>query len=263
MKSYLYLSLLPESLIASMLPPEQFGTYMATGTTKQPHGQAMFLQIRRDFQSEDFDLAKADARCIPFPDGRPKNSVYLAIYRVLERIPLEAIESLWLVTAHGRCLELKPGQPPKKFPGKYHLYREICPVHPLIASSLNPLAFTAFITSPAQSIYVPKILFVELALNGLGDDPRTGRADNLPYNNIDHLRSCLTELASKQTKTVDRVAQQGIIYRCVKSGSGFFLGDQQRVIYFPYPNKEDFEGRYNVWWRCANDSELQYAAWSV
>ncbi len=257
MKSYLYLSLLPESLIASMLPPEKFGVYMATGTTKQPHGQAMFLQIRRDFQSRDFNFAQADARCVPHPDGQPKNSVYLAIYRVLERIPPDVIESLWLVTAHGRCLELKPAEPPQKFTGKFHLYREICPVQPLIASVLDPLAFTAFITDPARSIYVPKIFFVELDLSSMADDPLRGCGDNLPYNNVGHIRNCLTELSFKQTKTVDRVAQKAILYRCVKSGSGFFIGDQKKVIYYPYPSKDELEGRYNVWWRCANDSELQ------
>ncbi len=265
MKSYLYLSLLPESLIASMLPPEEFGIYLATGTTKQPHGQAMFLQLKRDFQSKDFDLAQADERCVPHPDGLPKNSVYLAIYRVLERITLDAIESLWLITAHGRCLELKQAELPKKFSGKAHLYREICPVHPLIGSSLDPVAFTKFITTPAQPVYVPKIMFVELELNGIADDPIGGRADNLPYNDLSHIRNCIAELDSKQIKikTVDRVAQQSILYRSVKSGSGFFLGDQKKVIYYPYPSKEDFEGKYNTWWRCANDSELHHAAWSI
>jgi hypothetical protein len=256
MRSYLYLSLLPESLIASMLPPEEFGVYMATGTTKQPHGQAMFLQIRRDFQSKDFALAQADGRCLPHPDGLPKNSVYIAIYRVLERIPLEAIESLWLVTAHGRCLELKQAEFPKKFSGKSHLYREICPVHPLIASSLDPLAFTKFITAPNQPVYVPKIMFVELELNGLADDPFGGCADNLPYDNITHIRSCIAELGSKQIKTVDRVAQQSVLYRCVKNGSGFFIGNQQKAVYYPYPCKDELEGKYNSWWRCANDLEL-------
>ena len=257
MKPYLYLSLLPEALIASMLPTEEFGIYMATGTVKQPHGQAMFLQIRRDFKSEDFKLIEAESRCIPHLDGKPKNSIYLSIYRVLEHVPVDAIESLWLVTAHGKCLEIKASfEMPKDSQGKLHLYREICPVTPLIASSLDPLEFTTFITNPANAIHVPKIIFVELALNGLADDPLGGSADNLPYNNIDHIRNCLKELNSKQTKTVDRVAQQEILYRCVKSGSGFFIGDQQKVIYFPYPSKEELEGKYHVWWRCAGGSKL-------
>jgi hypothetical protein len=256
MKNYLYLSLMPEALIASMLPPEEFGAYMATGTAKQPHGQAMFLQIKRDFISKDFALAQADERCVMHPNGLPKHSVYISIYRVLERISLEAIESLWLVTAHGRCLEIKRTESSKTFSGKSHLYRELCPVHPLIASSLDPLAFTKFITTQTQPIYVPKIMFVELELNGLADDPLKGHADNLPYDNITHIRSCLTELDSKKIKTVDRAAQQTILYRCVKSGSGFFIGDQQKVLYYPYPSKDELEGKYNVWWRCANGSEL-------
>ncbi len=263
MKSYLYLSLLPESLVASMLPPEEFGAYLATGTLKQPHGQAMFIQIRRDFQSRDFNLAEADARCVPHPDGRPKHSVYLAIYRVLERVPVDALESLWLITAHGRCLELKPTDPPRAYPGKAHLYREICPVHPLIASFLDPVSFTRFITDPAKPMHVPRIIFVELALSGLADDPQHGRADDLPYDNVDHIRQCLVELATKQTKTVDRVSQQTVLYRSVKNGSGFFLGDPQKILYYPYPSRDELESKYYVWWRCANDSELQHPAWSI
>jgi len=256
MKSYLYLSLMPEALIASMLPPEEFGVYMATGTAKQPHGQAIFLQIKKDFQSGEFDLAKADARCVAHSDGQPKHSVYLSIYRVLELIPMDAVESLWLVTSHGRCLEIKPSEPNIKLSGKFHLYREICPVHPLIASMLNPIAFTEFITNSAQSIYVPKIFFAELDLNGMAENPIEGKADNLPYSNISHIRNCLTELITKQTKTVDRAVQQDIPYRCIKNGSGFFLGDSHKVIYYPFPSKDDLEGKYNVWWRCACGSNI-------
>jgi hypothetical protein len=251
MKSYLYLSLMPEALIASMLPPEEFGVYMATGTAKQPHGQAVFLQIKKDFQTGEFDLAKADSRCVAHSDGQPKHSVYISIYRVLERIPLDAVESLWLVTAHGRSLEIKPTKAANKFDSKFHLYREICPVHPLIASMLNPVAFTEFITDAQQSIYVPKIFFAELELGDLANNPIEGKADNLPYSNIGHIRACLTELITKQTKTVDRAAQQNLPFRCIKQGSGFFLGDANTIIYYPFPSKEELEGKYNVWWRCA------------
>ena len=43
MSVYLYLSLIPEALIASMLPPLDFGTYLAIGTKKRTRGQAMFF----------------------------------------------------------------------------------------------------------------------------------------------------------------------------------------------------------------------------
>jgi len=263
MKCHLYLSLVPESLVASMLGPEEFGAYLATGTTKQPHGQAMFFRLRSDFASRDFNLADAEARCVPHADGRPKNSLYLAVYRVLERVPLDAIEDLWLVTAHGRSLTLKPAPAPASLPGKYHLYREIAPVHPMIASSLDPARFSNFVTDSSKGICVPRICFVELALGALADDPRHGRATDLPYHNIDHIRECLAEVDTKQTKTVDRVAQRAIIFRSVKSGSGIFVGDQGKTLFFPYPSRDDLEGKYNAWWRCANDSELTHADWVV
>ena len=251
MKSYLYLSLLPESLVASMLPPEEFGAYMATGTRKEPHGKAMFFQVRPDLLDDTFNLADADKLCVPHPDGQPKHSVYLSIYRVLERVPLKALGSLWLITRHGRALELKQSALPKAPAVKYHLYRELCPVQPVVASAHDPLEFTKFITDPSSRVSVPRICFVEFALAGLADDPKHGSAADLPYHNIGHIRNCLTELGPKQTKTVDRVPQREILYRCVQGG--FYVGDQQGTVYYPYPTLDELEGKYHSWWRSAND----------
>ena len=38
MEIYLYLSIVPEALIASMLPPEEFGKYYAVGNKKRTRG---------------------------------------------------------------------------------------------------------------------------------------------------------------------------------------------------------------------------------
>jgi len=45
MDVFLYLSLIPEALIASMLPPLEFGTYLAVGTKKRTRGQAMYFSL--------------------------------------------------------------------------------------------------------------------------------------------------------------------------------------------------------------------------
>ena len=258
MKTYMYLSMIPESLVASMLPPEEFGTYLATGTRKRPHGAAMFFQINEGFTSDYFDLSDLPRRCVPHADAQPKHSVYLGIYRVLEHMPLEAIGSLYLVTAHGRVLELARGEALPGPSGKYHLYQEICPVHPLIASSLDPEGFCRLITDPTRPISVPRICFVDLQLSGLADDPAHAPSGDLPYHNIDHLRDCLVELGrgdAKQTKTVDRISRQSFLFRSVRGG--FFLGDQERMLCFPYPSREQLEGQYYRWWRCANDAEIE------
>jgi len=261
MDRYLYLSLIPESLVASMLPPEEFGAYLATGTQKRPHGQAMFFQVKQEFQDEFFDLASVDERCVAHPDGQPKHSVYLAIYRVLEHVAPAALESLYLASAHGQVLEIQAGDAPPGSSGKYHLYQELCPVHPMIASSVAPADFCRLITDPARPIHVPRICFVELDLADLAEDPAGGAATGLPYPNVEHLRNCLCELrpaGEKETKTVDRIGRRCLIYRSVESG--FYVGDHEQVVCYPYPTREELESKYYQWWRCVNDAELWQGA---
>jgi hypothetical protein len=183
--------------------------------------------------------------------------VYLGIYRVLEKMPLDAIQSLWLATMHGRVLELQQGELPSEPASKYHLYQEMCPVHPLIASSLAPDEFRRFITDTSRPISVPRICFVDLDLGELAEDPVHGDETDLPYHGVDHIRECLTELLpdnGKQTKTVDRISQQSILYRCIKGG--FFVGDKERMLYYPYLSRDEMESEHYNWWRCANDVEI-------
>jgi hypothetical protein len=253
MATYLYFSMMPESLVASMLPPEEFGTYLAVGTRRWTRGQAMFFDLKGEFPTEDFDFSLVAERCVPHPDGQPKHSLYLGIYRVLERVPLEVFNSLWVVTPGGHVLELKRASLPTEFPGKFHLYQEICPLHPLVASSLVPDEFCRFITDPAKPISVPRIFFVELELAELAEDPERGQPTNLPYAHMDHVRDCLMEVqrdATKHTKTVDRIHPQEFPYRCVKSG--FYLGDQEQVLYYPFPSEEELQTQYASWWRYAS-----------
>jgi len=253
MSIHLYLSMTPESLVASMLPPEAFGNYLAVGTKKRMAGRAMFFDLEPDFRSDYFDLATVPERCTPHPDGQPKHSVYLGIYRVLEHVPLEVVNSLWLATRHGRVLELKPSDMPPEPPGKYYLYQEICPVHPAIASSLGPADFCRFITDPERPFNVPRICYADMRLSGWAEDPRGGRASDLPYAYLDHLRDCLLQLeedAGKHTKTVDRIAPVEFPYRCIRSG--FFLGDQGGLIYYPFPSPEELDRKHFQWWRSAN-----------
>ncbi|MDZ7762847.1 MAG: hypothetical protein U5K00_00250 [Melioribacteraceae bacterium] len=98
MKKYVYLSLTPEALIASMLPPHDFGTYMAVGTKKRTRGQAIFFEVDQDKLNSHFPLDLIEKRCVPQENGKPKRSVYLSIYRVLEHTPLDALKNLYLTT---------------------------------------------------------------------------------------------------------------------------------------------------------------------
>jgi hypothetical protein len=251
MAIYNYLLLIPESLVISILEPESFGTYLATGTKKRAREIALYFDLKSDFKSDYFNMVQAARDCVPHPDGAPKSSVYVSTYRVLEHVPLDAIGSLWLTTRDGRVLELKQGTVPSSFTGRYHLFQELCPVHPLIASTKDPVEFRRFITDPKVRISVPKICFLELQLGELQDDPAHGKSKNLPYKRIDHLRDCLMELADrgKTTKTVNRTQQEHVPYRVIKSG--FYVGDSNSVLYFPFPSVEELEKTHHDWWRSA------------
>ncbi len=251
MPIFYYLSMTPESLVASMLPPEEFGTYLAIGANQTSHGQALYFDLDFDGNLDDFQAAYAKEHCTPHEDGRPKHSVYIAIYRVLERIPLDRLRSLWLATEKGKVLELAQRAMPANFPQRYYLYQELCPVHPLVASRYAPDQFCRFITDPARPFFVPRICFVDLDLGDLGIDPENGKPRELYYpDHFAHLRGCLLELArnsEKPSKTVDRLRAPCLPYHCIDKG--FFLGGRDQILHYPFPSRAELEGKYYHWWR--------------
>lgn len=251
-KNYLYFSVTPEALIASGLEPEKFGNYLAVGTQKRARGQAVFFELDIDKMSDVVSKELIEEKCTPRPDGTPKRTSYISIYRVFERIPLDALKSLYLTTDDGRVLKLEPGKFKSPANESLFLYQELCPVNPRIASSLNPEAFVKYVCNPKNNVSVPKLFIAQLELGQLANDPIAGEADDLPYSNIYHLRDCLSGLlqnSSKFTKTVVRFFKGDIAYRTCKNG--FFIGDADTVIFYPFPSKEELNSKYFTWWKSA------------
>lgn len=255
MKINLYLSLIPESLIASMLPPEEFGAYYATGTQRNSRGRAIFFELPDDFSAPELFSGNLADLCKPHEDGRPRKSTYLSVYRVLERIPRDALKRLYLVTADGKVLGLDCGvQPPPEREG-LHLYQELCPLRPRVVSNLGPAAFGRRLTDRSQPVSVDRIAFCELRLNGLALDPENGKADDLPYANIAHLRDCLTtvrDYPEKGIKAVVRSMPDDFLYRTLEGG--FYVADASGLSYFPLPTMDQLEREHYDWWRSALSS---------
>lgn len=250
---YVYLSLTPEALIASMLAPHDFGNYLAVGTKKRTRGQAIFFEV--DIDKAPDELVPRDyiaERCVTKGDGSPKNSVYLSIYRVMERMPLAALKSLYLTTDDGRVLELKQGPWHPDNKQELHLYQELTPVKPRIASSLAPEKFMRYMTDPKEYVSLPKLVFAELQLRALATDPKHAALQDLPYPNIDHLRDCLVSLKedpSKNKKTIIRFFDKDLMYRTIKNG--FFVGQGTEMLYYPFPSVDELEEKHYAWWRSA------------
>jgi hypothetical protein len=244
MSKYIYLTCNPEALVASMLPPEGFGLYLSTGTKKRNKAQTIFFEVDLSGVEKLIDMDSLNKRCVAKPDGSPKSSVYLSVYRVLEKIPLDALKSLFLTTDHGITLELNkaPYDKAAEPQSDLHLYQELCPVNPLVASSLPPSVFLKRLTDGSIPIVLPKLFFVELKLDELATEPLTGSAEHLPYPNIGHLRDCLEIIRGeyeKHMKTVHRIFTGELLYRTIDTG--FYVGADDKMFFYPYPKMAELE----------------------
>ncbi|MBU0552841.1 hypothetical protein KKB55_16255 [Myxococcota bacterium] len=252
MKAHLYLSLIPESLIVSHLPPEAFGAYFANGTLKDTRGQALFFEVDPALLGDAFNLPEGgpEAWCKAHTDGRPRKSHYLSIYRVIERVPLEALGALYLTTADGRVLGLE-ADAHTQAPRGYYLYQELSPITPRVVSVLPPCEFAAFLTRPDKGVYLPAIVFCEMKLGALAHNPDAEETDNLPYDDLAHVRHCLQELrdaGDKISKTVMRQLRHDISFRMVK---GFYVGRGAAIRAYPMPELSSLESEHYAWWRSA------------
>jgi len=244
MSNFIYLTAIPEALIASMLPPTDFGEYLSTGTKKMNKGQAIFFEIDLGQIEKLIDMESLNRRCVAKPDGSPKASVYLSVYKVLEMIPLSALKSLYLTTDNGYTLELKRNryEPASGMKNKFYLFQELCPVSPMIASVLQPSTFLKRLTDGSTPIVLPKLLFVELKLGDLANNPQNQSIDYLPFANVGHLKDCLEilkDVDGKQMKTVKRYFSGSLLYRTIESG--FYIGSKDEILFYPYPNMDELK----------------------
>ena len=249
MKKFYYLVATPESIIVSHLNPFEFGNYLAVGTKKQTHGQAVFFEFAPDQTKLPQDYINLKMKA--YDDGEPKRSVYLSIYRCFENIPLKAFRNLYLVTDDGKVLEIKTHDFVAKKTDEVHLYQQLVPITTRVASKLPPLDFLRILTDLNNPVSAPKICMVDLQLNELVSNPNAPLS-NLPYPNPDHLRECIKKLKDtpgRQTKTVLRFLRDDLPYRTIKTG--FFVGDKEHYLFYPFPSAKELEGKHYTWWRSA------------
>lgn len=257
MKIHTYLSLIPEALILSHLPPEQFGKYMAIGNRRQIEGPAVFFEIDPQADLSCFKIEEARRRCEPHPDGSPHRSIYVAVFNVIPRVPLGSLARAHLTTPSGFTLGIEPKEWVPTGDDRFFLYQELGPVYPRAASCLNPLEFCRRVTDPEAWVSLPRIAFIDLQLGPLAKDPNaTERAGELPYQHMDHLRECLNAVGSqdnRKTKIVNRGMRPDILFYLIRSG--LFIGDQEEMRFFPMPSEDELERDHHLWWHSARSAK--------
>ena len=258
MQTNLYLTVFPmEALIASQLSPEAFAAYMSVGARKGSAEALIFICINKE--NGPFCWKEARQKCVPHADGRPKRSFYLSIHRVLENLDLETMGDLYLVTRDGRCLALqRPGigggecQMPEDWDG-IGLYKELCPVHPLVVSCRPPGDFGAYMTSPDNRVSVPSLLFADLRIVTTPEQSQVGsRVGTLFDRRMEHLKSCIEEVQQRRdkgAKIVDRSYASRFSYGLIKNG--VYLCRGQQCLFWPMPSRDILKETAYDWGRSA------------
>jgi hypothetical protein len=241
MEIHYYLSIFPtEALIASQMSPVDFGSYMATGAKSGSYERMIFIEIEGGF-GRDFDWKYAEERTVPHPDGTPKRSVWLAVYRVLENTPLDKMKSLYLVTQDGRVLELGQTEyTPPEVKRDFYVYQELCPVTPLVVTVHDPRTFGVYMTHKEVHTRVPKIAFADLKVVNFDNLEDTGNIGGIYDRNIDHLKDCIlavTKDSVKKVKNVERSPVESFGYQTINQG--IYIGDGESLLMYPMPSIDE------------------------
>lgn len=248
-----YLTIWPvEALIASQLTPEQFGTYMAVGSRKGSAEQLIFVEVEEGF-GDFFDWDFAKKKCVPHPNGDPKCSLYMSVYRVLENVPLKYFKSLYLTTHDGRTLEL----PKTEYQAQENwtgcaLYKELCPVTPLVASPLPPGKFANYLVTDGDKVQVPSIVFADIRVLGQDNLRFSGHVGTVSKLALDHIHDCIGQVALngvKKSKIVDRSFGSKFTYQRI--ATGIYAADSSDIIFYPMPDKETLKKENYDWARSA------------
>lgn len=251
---YYYVVFFPiEAMIASQLNPKLFGSYMAKGSKKGSAERLMFAEVEPGF-GDYFDWEFAKNKCVPRKDGTLKHSLYLSIYRVIEHIPLAQYKDIYLVTKDGSTLPLsqEPYRSPSNWAG-YGLYKEFCPVHPFIASSLEPKALADYIINDTEKkITVPAIIFSDVKRIDFDEKEKTGNIGSMYDRDRDHLLDCIDTVKNhpgKLTKTIDRSFDSKFTYQIVDTG--FYIAKGKSILFYPMPSREALKEIDYDWGRSA------------
>ncbi len=254
MAIHYYFTVFPmEAMIASELEPEKFASYMALGQKKGSAEQLIFMEVTKEF-GDYFDWEYARKKCVSHHDGRQKNSVYLGVYRVLEHIPVDALGDLYLTTRDGRSLKLSQEEyaHPKEWKG-FALYKELCPVNPLVVSVNNPEKFAEYMTSPLSKVNVPAMVFADMKVVDPEDYENSGNLGDVYDKHLDHLKMCIESLQDgkgKITKIVDRSYAGKFAYQVINTG--IYVAARGGIVLYPMPTLDELKKIDYDWGRSAN-----------
>lgn len=244
------------ALVASMLPPKEFGRHYTLGSSRYFHGQVLFAEIDSDYRHEYFPIDRALVEVKPKADGSPKRTKFIKNYRVLEHLDLSAFKNLYVTSSVGTVLELeKTTYAPHSDGTRIRTFQEICPVSMVVLSYLTPPEFGRYITDPERPKGAPKVMFTEIELH-TGDFLRALEEDpflNSPIPNVHthKLRDDILELKANPRKVVKGISLDSAFGKIsfLRLRTGFWIAHGEDLLCYPIPDRGTLEREHYEWYR--------------
>lgn len=245
------------SLVASQLPPLEFGKQYSVGTKRYYQGKLLFIEVDPTFRHPYFPIEEYLAKTVTKPDGSPKRTKIISSYRVLEHLDLEALGALYAVTVSGETLRIEKSEyvQVEKEAGSIHLIQEINPLELLVATTQDHRSFGARLTSENNPKGAPKLFFTELDLDVEGF--LKGWEENpflpppIPGIHPQKLSVALKFLRSSTeycTATLGLASVlDDVLYRSLKKG--FFLSHGEKMNFYPFPTEEVLQRDHFAWYK--------------
>lgn len=256
-RKYLYVILHPNyALVASMLPPEEFGRHYNLGSSRFFHGQVVFAEIDGDYRHDYFGIDEILEEVKPKADGSPKRTKFVKTYRVLEHIELSAFKSLYVTSVLGKVLELKQEEYTSVHEsGFLRTYQEICPIRSVVLSFMDPHEFGKFITNPDGNKGAPKVFFTQIDLNideflsQIEADPFL--VSPIPNVHAHKLKSQIQEMRARPDKRVKGISLDSALNQIsfLRLRTGFWLASQDELLCYPIPDHATLESEHYDWFR--------------
>lgn len=244
------------ALVASNLPPEDFGRHYTVGSSRYYHGQVIFAQIQDDFRHDFFPIERLLEEVVPNAAGRPKRTKFIATYRVLEHIDLSVFMDLFITSVDGTILRLeqKPYTQAHQS-GFIRTYQEICPFSAIVLSHMAPPEFGNYITNPEQPKAAPEVMFTQIDFN---IDEFLAQIESNPFHNSPipnvhphKLKEQILEIKGNPDKATKAISLDSVLGKIsfLKLRTGFWIASQKGEIFYPIPEPATLESEHPEFFR--------------
>ncbi len=255
---YLYSIMYPNfGLVASMLPPVEFGRHYAIGSTRYFQGQVIFIEVDINFRHDFFPIDEVLREVKPKADGSPKRTKFVKTYRVLEHLDLSALKSLYVTSTSGKVLEIERKNYNRTHkPSLIRTFQEICPFSYVLLTYMTPPEFGVYITDPKNHARgAPKVMFtqidlpIEKFLREIEENPFLGSP--IPNVHPHKLRDQILELRAHPEKLMKGVSLDSALSRLpfLRLRTGFWIAAPNEFVYYPIPDRETLENEHSAWFK--------------